>query len=165
MSLHSVWNTWIKQSYNCEDLLVITECLLVLLGNSSVESNPFWSLATYFCIKVNIIKSHVKAPSGFKRPLPSPSHRILAHPFANEDIIADISPPFLSSSSYCIFAFLLRYRRKQAAVEFRTIIIMLPKKEANVYAYITALWVLSQCSFTTNNRRSTPITWSNRTNS
>ena len=32
-------------------------------------------------------------------------------------------------------------------VEFRTIIIMIPKKEKNVHAYITTLGVLFYCSF------------------
>ena len=35
------------------------------------------------------------------------------------------------------------------AVEFRTIIILIPRKETNVHAYITTLWVLFHCSFPT----------------
>ena len=38
---------------------------------------------------------------------------------------------------------------KKEAVEFRTIITLIPKKERNVHAYITTLRVLFQCSFPT----------------
>ena len=38
---------------------------------------------------------------------------------------------------------------KKEAVEFRTIITLIPKKEINVYAYIKTLRVLFQCSFPT----------------
>ena len=36
---------------------------------------------------------------------------------------------------------------KKEAVEFRTIITLIPKKEINVHAYITTPRVLFQCSF------------------
>ena len=38
---------------------------------------------------------------------------------------------------------------KKEAVEFRTIITLIQKKEINVHAYITTLRVLFQCSFPT----------------